>query len=440
MKLALSALLAAFRYQAFWWMDRLKGGPVKSHYKDIVSRLDPKNAVAAQAAQAKALEALLQHAVNTIPFYKDKAGTPLDLVNFPVVTKSTLVENTHAFKSSTYLSKPLTTRKTSGSTGTPFAIVHDGNKVQRNTADNLYFSMKAGYQIGYSLYYIRHWNPAYKKSKLQNWLQNLRPIEAVTLKPDTIEALLKQMSADPTRKGILGFPSALELVCKYLDAKNAAPLPFKVNSAIAMAEALNSYTKQKMAYYFNTNMVSRYSNMEAGILAQETTETPSVFTVNTASYHIEVLKLEDDSPAPEGSLGRIVITDLYNYAMPLIRYDTGDLGQVELKNNQPVFTRIEGRKSDTIYDTKGHVVSAFMMTTIVNYPNINQVQFIQYGKTAYELKLNVNVNFNLEAELKTQFKQFLGEDATLNINYVDDIPLLASGKRKYTLNTYHNSL
>ncbi len=436
MKTQIAALFALFRYQAFWTMDRIKGGPVKTHLKAITNSIEHTPPEVQKQQRLEKLEALLAHCKTTVPFYEKGYQTALDLDAFPVVNKRVISNDYEQFTSKTYRDTKNTIRKTSGSTGTPFQVAHNANKVHRNTADNLYFSKKAGYKIGASLYYVRHWNAAYKKAGWQNWLQNLKPIEAVDLKPKTIEAFLERMVADPSKISILGFPSALEVVCKHLDAKNAAPFPFKVTSAIAMAEALNSYTTTKMAYYFNTTMVSRYSNMEAGILAQAPVENPAVFTINTASYHIEILNLNEDTPAPKGTLGRIVITDLYNYAMPLVRYDTGDLGTIETNGNRRVFTKIEGRKSDTIYDTKGHVVSSFMMTSIINYANINQVQLIQYDKTAYELKLNVTPHFNLEAKLREEFKTFLGADATLTISYVEAIPLLNSGKRKYTLNTY----
>ena len=62
----------------------------------------------------------------------------------------------------------------------------------------------------------------------------------------------------------------------------------------------------------------------------------------------------------EGELARIVVTDLFNYAMPLIRYDTGDLAVVEKHEKYgKVITSIEGRRTDFIYNTSGDVLSPY---------------------------------------------------------------------------------
>ena len=67
--------------------------------------------------------------------------------------------------------------------------------------------------------------------------------------------------------------------------------------------------------------------------------------------------LNEDKKIGFGQRGRIVITDLYNYATPLIRYDTGDVGIMHLdENNHPYFSQVLGRKLDLIYDTKGNLV------------------------------------------------------------------------------------
>ena len=56
---------------------------------------------------------------------------------------------------------------------------------------------------------------------------------------------------------------------------------------------------------------------------------PDYFIINNASYHIKFLKLDSDENADIGELSRIVVTDLFNYATPMIRHDTGDLAIVE---------------------------------------------------------------------------------------------------------------
>ncbi len=94
-----------------------------------------------------------------------------------------------------------------------------------------------------------------------------------------------------------------------------------------MSETLNDYTKQTIEKYFGVPVYSRYSNLENGILAQQVPGSDNRYFINTASYVLEIFKMNEDVPAAcRRTLGRIMVTDLYNYAMPMIRYDTGDTG------------------------------------------------------------------------------------------------------------------
>jgi len=168
------------------------------------------------------------------------------------------------------------------------------------------------------------------------------------------------------------------------------------------------------------------------------------FHLNTASYVFEILKLGKDEPIEDGELGRIVVTDLYNYGMPIIRYDTGDLGIKKSSSNcsfnTPVFTSVEGRRMDMIFDTKGEIISSFTITNnLWRYPEIVQYQFIQTGEKEYEFILNLEEEFPREQELIEEFKEYLGLDAIIKVSYVDGIPLLNSGKRKKVINKYHSS-
>ena len=66
-----------------------------------------------------------------------------------------------------------------------------------------------------------------------------------------------------------------------------------------------------------------YSNEENGIMGLQN-EKDEGYRIDTETYYYEILKMDSDEPAEPGELGRIVITDLFNYAFPILRYDNGD--------------------------------------------------------------------------------------------------------------------
>jgi len=329
---------------------------------------------------------------------------------------------------------------TSGSTGAPFSVLQNKSKRCRNTADNLYFSNRSGYEIGHKLIYVKIWPENYKHTFLSKfWWQNIVPQSVFKLSDQEIERFVKSLKTNTSKKSILGYTSAFTTICQYLDKKNSSTIASNIQSVIAMSEGLNDYVKDSMKKYFGVTPISRYSNNENGILAQEGVGRSSKFIINTASYFIEIFDLEKDVPLDFGKRGRIVVTDLHNYAMPLIRYDTGDIGVIEQDEHKVSFlSSIEGRKLDLIYNTKGEIVPSHVSYKLCKYGDYKQFQLVQHGPKAYLIKLNTDKKVD-EDTLKKEFRSYFGDDANIEIQYVDEIPLLSSGKRREVLNTYHSA-
>ncbi len=175
------------------------------------------------------------------------------------------------------------------------------------------------------------------------------------------------------------------------------------------------------------------------ILAHQTKDSHANFVLNWASYIFEILDMEEDRPAAKGELGRIVVTDLFNYAMPMIRYDTGDVGMFSPDFPDNRYMRsVEGRKMDLVSDTNGVVLSSFVVYTLFYpyYKYLNQYQFIQEDARKYTIKLNVKESFDKESELIQAVRKDFGQNALVDIVYVDEIPALASGKRRKVINLY----
>lgn len=178
--------------------------------------------------------------------------------------------------------------------------------------------------------------------------------------------------------------------------------------------------------------------MEQGILAQDSGGEDRRYMLNTSSFYFECLKLESDDSAEMGELGRIVVTDLYNYAMPLIRYDTGDLGVMSIDEFGTTYLdEIHGRSRDFIYTTKGRLLSPVVVTMgLWGIANVSQYQFIQNDANEYVIRLNASSNeVNLE-DILERLRKPLGSDANIAVEFVDEIPVLSSNKRKQVVCNY----
>lgn len=434
-------LLQKLRKTAYWALDKIKGSPVKKHYYQIADFLTyPKNRETREQSE-ESLQQLLEYTTRHITFYKD-FKKPLKLSNFPVVDKNLIRTQQDLFLSPFYDKEKLFKLTTSGSTGTPFTVYQDKNKKNRNAADVFFFAEQAGFELGNKLYYFRHWTFNVAKSKWLAFLQNVVPVEASNLNDQSIENLLIQLEKDNATKGFIGYASCYTALVKYMQRKKKSPGTYKINSIIAISESLPKETKELMEYYFNCPVVSRYSNMENGIIAQQLPNKGNDFYVNTASYVVETLDLKTNEPILDKQPGKIVVTDLHNYAMPVIRYDTGDVGVLEQdqKTGNVKLTRVDGRRMDVILNTKGEILSSFVSMHTIKYPGILQTQLIQEGKKTYKFKLSVTNEFCSEEKIKNEYLKTLGEDAIILFEYVNEIPLLRSGKRKMMINNYLKSL
>jgi phenylacetate-coenzyme A ligase PaaK-like adenylate-forming protein len=429
--------LNTLRNKTFWFIDYLKGGLIKNHYREIKFILENYHSEKSVKLREAYLSNLLNHAVSTTPFYKSYQNT-VSLTGFPVINKSIIKNNFERFKSLPYNnSKNNFKVSTSGSTGTPLKLYLDKNKHNRNSADTIYFAERAGYKLGTQLIYIRIWTSRYKKSPFLAWMQNIKMQNIINPDDEELQKLIKTLTNN-NKKGIISFASSLETICNFLDKIESDPLDCNLNSIISNAEHLSEYTKAATQKYFKTPVVSRYSNAENGILSQQNIHGSDEFVINWASYFIEILKFEENTPVKPGELGRVIVTDLFNYCMPLIRYDTGDIACIENNSdNIPAFKSVEGRKLDLIYNTKGEIISSFIIPSLMTkYTDLNQFQFIQVEKKDYLLKLNTAQEFNEESQLKSMLREHLGMDSNIKIEFIEEIPLLASGKRRLVVNEY----
>ncbi|MFJ7306846.1 phenylacetate--CoA ligase family protein [Peribacillus frigoritolerans] len=435
----ISSTLSKIREVAFWSLDYIKGEIVKNAYQEIkkINEMDSRDERLLRH-QKTSFNNLAIHAITSTEYYKDIKGK--NLLEFPVVNKNIIRDYQNDFLSKKYNKDQLITMSTSGSTGTPFVCFQNVEKKRRVNAEVIYYSEKAGYSVGESLIFLRAITDKSQKSKFHQWIQNETLIDISNLNELSIEnVLLKIEKASNTGSMMLAYASTFDAFKDYF-SRNGVKKTEKYNIAgiISSSEILFDDTRDAMANVFNCQVFSRYSNQENGIIGQDD-EQNNVFILNEANYIIEILKINEDKPVPEGELGRIVITDLYNYAMPMIRYDTGDIGSIMYieKNrlNKKAISNFAGRMIDVVFDCYGNRLSPHIITNnFWSFPEIKQYQFIQETRTHYTVKINVEDVFEREKELRDILLTLLGAKATITIELSDEIPVTSSGKRKYVVN------
>ena len=382
--------------------------------------------------QKQYLHNIVIHATNNSEYYKQFQNKSFEL--FPVMNKQILSEKFNAVQVDV---KKIPGQKgrvhiqyTSGSTGMPFAIPHDTRKRNRRIAELKYFGEIAGFKSHECLAQLKVWKKGFNKSKFQIFKENIYPVDCTRIDDDMLQNFCNLIE----RKKITvlyGYPNWYGRLVDFLERKSIKLNTIKV--VIAISEMLQPDTRKKLSELLNCKVYSRYSNEEQGILGQDKYNDEH-FHLNHASYFFEFLKLDSDEKAAPGELCRIVITDLFNFAFPLIRYDTGDTGLYYYNESNraeyPVLSKIYGRLIDLVYDTKGIPLHPSVFSSIlINYREIILWQFIQKDYNYYLLKLKLSGDINL-SECKSILKNILGKDANITIELVDNITVLPSGKIK----------
>lgn len=424
----------------FWTNDFFHGGVVYKFYSAMNKTLKSKKD--GVIIQQHALDSIINYAVTNSPFYKVYEGKRIS--DFPIVDKNFLKEHLEEIKVPIERipnqgKHPLCIQKTSGSTGSPFAIPMDYMKRKRRIAEIKWFNKLIGFNSHDMLVQCRVWTNWHKKNNSQILKENIIPVNIQSMDDTTLEKLCRTVKQNKA-KFILAYAGWYDSLFYYIQNHPDCKKDLKtVKACISCSEALNTNTKDKMLEYAHIPIVERYSNEEGGMLGQKTLKFDN-FILNHSGYYFEFIKLDSDEPAGPGELSRIVITDLYNHAFPLIRYDTGDTAIYALgdatSGGWDYITKLYGRRLDLIFDSYGSPVHPMSFARILkNIDGIKQWQFIQNDETKYMLKLNCDKNLD-ENNCKNAVKKVLGDKAEIEIEYVDEIPVLGSGKRKAVINNW----
>ncbi|MFC3039872.1 phenylacetate--CoA ligase family protein [Virgibacillus xinjiangensis] len=371
---------------------------------------------------------LLNDIRHNAPYYK---GVNKKLEDFPVITKKQIGDNLNNLVSNKYNKENLLKVTTSGSFGTPMIFYRNKSKQLRQIAEVLFFGRDIEYYMGRHHAFIR----GVSKSKLKLFLQNEIHIDPTHLDKESLKNIVSKIRQT---RYIIGFPSVIVSIIEYCEKMAISPDTFDILGIITTSEPLNSQQRKLIENFFNCTVIARYATEELGIIGNQCVESEN-YHINEASFIVEVLKKNIDEPAEEDEEGRIVVTDLYSNAMPLIRYDTGDYGVLgkgcPCGYNGKVLRTISGRKIQNLLDVNGEEVSPFSLNVrMKEYNNVYQFQFIQEKHNEYYLNLVVNENYNEEKMILENLHYILGEDANIKIHYVEEIEPLPSGKRPYIIN------
>ena len=423
-------MMAWVRRTAFWVLDALRGRKIKTHYDDIVSRFSK------DADSTDKLTDILTYAKENVPFYRNVERPELAL--FPVMSKPVYKQNGKACISDEYVEHldELYKASTSGSTGTPLTVYQDADKRRRLRADLIHAHESVGWQLGDHYFFIRNWVSNYKQSPLKSFAQAVTNI-SITEFDDEKKAWLCGQIKKRKNCVIFGYASSVCDFMRYVKREGVDTSKFKIKLIVCDSDELTVANKRELEKTFSCPVINRYDNEENGLLAISMPYSEEM-RVNHPGIYVELLHPDRDEPVAPGEIGRVVVTDLYNHAMPLIRYDLGDLAV----SHDPVgrirtLSAFAGRAADCIYAPDGRMVSSVAVSGITEvFDTVVKYQMVQESRDAYTFQYVGTLSEADMAALGGRFRDALGEDATVTYAQVEDIPVGTNGKYKTLVNRY----
>jgi phenylacetate-CoA ligase len=432
---------------------RWERSPYLGHYRRL-RRLQYDDPAAVRARQWAAVLSLLEHAHATVPFYRDRldrAGLTTaglrsfdDFRRLPVLTKADLRAHGDRLLSGRYDRSRLGVKKTSGSTGVSVQVLVDEDSLQWKRACTLLANEWSGYCFGEAMAMV--WgNPEHLRHGWRGWLRNAlhqRATHLDTLKMD--EAALARFVTGLRRRQpplIFGHAHSLYLLAEYVRRTGGGVRP---RAIISTAMLLHAWQRQAIEEVFGCRVTNRYGCEEVSLIACEC-ERHDGLHVNADGVYVEVLR--DGRPAAPGEAGSLVVTDLTNRGMPMLRYQVGDVGVLADRRcpcgrGWPLLERLEGREADYVVTPAGELISGISLTEnfALHVPGLAQLQIVQESVRRFRFRVVRGPDFGPASlrRLTELVAQRFGPGVDYACEYVDAIAPEPSGKYRFCVSRVPN--
>lgn len=358
-----------------------------------------------------------------------------DIANIPVLTKDDIRANLDDMISDEFAKENLRRKRTGGSTSVPLQIYVDPTAYAYKYAATRRHNRWAGYGAGDKLASI--WGATDReystKEKLVNYFVT-RSIYLDTLKldePYMLSFIGKVRKYRP--RTLIGHAHSLYIFAQFVEEHGETDLPFE--SIISTSEILYDNERAVIEQVFGRIVFDRYGCEELSIVASECDQHDGLH-INAEGLYIEVLGGDETNP------GNLVITDLWNRGMPLIRYEVGDRGTTKsgvcrCGRGLPRLGKIYGRTSDFLYTPEGKMISGISIldTFTIHIPGFKQVQIIQgrVDELTFRVVKGNGFDDNSIRILAEKIPEFFGPAMKHSVDFVERIPQTQRGKYRFTI-------
>jgi len=396
-----------------------------------------------EAFQDQKLQKLIVHAYENVPYYRmlfDERNlkpadiqTRVDLKKLPLLTKEIIKKNYNKLIASNVHTMRTIAHKSSGSTGEPMQYLVTNEAYSFNIACNMRGWYWMGYRFGDPFVKISQYQRN-KGKQIQDVFLRTLYVPASPLTDERFGEIVAQLRKFKPQI-IRSYPDPLFFLAQYMEKYSINDI--KPTALTTTGSMLLPAMRQKIEAAFGTRIFDSY-RCEGGPNAFETPDHHAYML--SMEYGISEILAQGDDVGP-GEKGRHVTTDLHNYAMPFIRYDSQDIVQkmdsrYSGQSAHEHISKVFGRQSDIVRTSNGQYLIVLHFADYFDaFCCIKQFQVVQQGNKKYIFKLVVTEQFDekTKEQIKTYWEKFIGDNPDIEIKLVESIKPAPSGKHRFVL-------
>jgi phenylacetate-CoA ligase len=426
----------------------------RGRYGEFLSAIRQRNGFSRdqfQRYQAERLRHLLALAAGTVPYYQESFrtagvqpgdfGSVLDLSRFPLLPKSEVRMRARELVSRTRAPSRLLQFNTTGTTGSPMTLYSDHQARQENYAhfDNFFELVGLDPHARRAVFGGRilqpgtDWRPPFwRHSRFQQTLL----FSSYHLAQSTVDAYLNALRQ--FQPAVLeGYPSSLSTLARFM-LERGETLP--VSGVVTSSETLLDDQREAIELAFASRVFDQYGAAEQCVFVGQ---------CRKGRYHVRpdygvVELVRDGVPVTEaGQEGEVVCTGFINEAMPLIRYQIGDLacwaaGGCDCGLDTPILESVLGRRDDLIITPEGSRVGR-LSPVLKGFP-VREAQYVQERSGALTVLLVPAPGFDavMLSRLETELRKRVGPTIPIDFRQVASLPRGAGGKFRAVISHYRS--
>ena len=353
-----------------------------------------------------------------------------DLKVFPILTRENIKERYDDLISDNIKKYPHRKSSTGGSTGQPMQYICDENTWGFVTAMKIYSWKQTGYRYGDMFVSLGSSSlfPVNKKSivhEIYFRLKNTIPLNGMNM-DDEICAKYMDIIRKHNVRFIYGYATAIYLLARFCQENQ---INWHFNAAFATAEKLTPHYRQIISETWGAQVMDCYGSKDGGITAYE---------IEPGKYHVGYgawLEASDTEPS------ELYATNLIDYAFPTIRYANRDEvmmwnDSVDSKYNGQLLREVVGRTSDVLSFENGHKLTTSGFNSLFRGFNVEAFRIRKSGDLTVLVQIQKRENYSQEEHelLYSTIKKYVGEEVSVDIEYVDGFEPLKNGKRSFFIN------